>query len=35
MTVATGSLQFCYQGRSIVKSKIALMKASVPFIVIE
>jgi hypothetical protein len=33
--VATGSLQFCCQGRSIVKSKIALMKVIVPFIIIE
>jgi hypothetical protein len=28
-------LQFCYQGRSIVKSKIALMKVTIPFIIIE
>jgi hypothetical protein len=35
MTAATGSLQFCCQGRSIIKSKIAMMKVIVPFIIIE
>ena len=34
MTAATGSLQFCCQGRSIIKSKIAMMKVIVPFIII-
>jgi hypothetical protein len=35
LTVAHGSLQFCCQERSIIKNKIALMKATVPFIIIE
>jgi hypothetical protein len=29
-----GSMQFCCQGRSIIKSKIAMMKVTVPFIII-
>jgi hypothetical protein len=30
-----GSLQFCYHRRSIIKSKVTMMKVIVPFIFVE